>query len=152
VRQGHATSWKNIAGLVSLCILYVLIVLYAVFSQSVQSTVAVLCMVLSVIFNIAAPARLASKSQEDRPYDWSKVLTYPIDKFIWGAFLLANLGFFVAKLILYYTNQAQGWGLPGQEMMEVQSALWVYLPLVLLPFAAGALLFVPRSRMLKEYK
>ena len=120
-------------------------------SQSIESTVAVLLMILSIIFNIANPLHLALKHQTDKPYDWTKVAPYPIDKIIWTVFISINTGFFVLKAALYYTGAADDWSIEKQTMLEVQSPLWVFLPLVLIPFAVGPLLIKTKRKMLKEY-
>jgi hypothetical protein len=106
-------------------------------------------MIISIIFNIANPLHLALKHHTDKPYDWTKVTPYQIDKIIWTIFIAVNAGFFVLKVALYYTGATEDWSPEEQALLEVQSPLWVFSPLVLILMAVGPLLLKPKSKMLK---
>lgn len=106
---------------ICLVLIYTLIVIYAIFSQSIESTLAVLFMIISVIFNIASPLHLALKHHTDKPYDWTKVTPYQVDRIVWAIFIVLNVGFFLLKVVLYYTSATDEWSPELQAFMEVQS-------------------------------
>ena len=54
---------KNILGYISLFILYVFIVIYAVLVQSIESAIAVIFLIISVICNITNPVHLSLKNE-----------------------------------------------------------------------------------------
>lgn len=93
----------------SLFILYALIIAYAVWTQSLYSTVAVIFLMLSVVFNIVNPAHLANINEKDKVFEWTKVVLYPTDKVLWFVFIIINAAFFVIKTTLYYTNTSENW-------------------------------------------
>lgn len=83
------------------------------------------------------------------PFEWTKVVQYPVDKVIWSVYILLNMGFFIAKAVYYYTGDSNSWTPMTKSMLEVQSVKQLYLPLLLNIFAAGTLLLTPRTKLLK---
>ena len=142
---------KNTLSLVALALLYLLIILYTIFSQSLPSTLALLFLIISLILNIAAPASLSLKNLNDKPYDWTRVIPHQIDKVLWGVYVFVSTAFFIVKLGLYYSGITDDWDTSLQDMLEVQSALWLYLPIILIPLALAAMLRTPKSHLLKDY-
>lgn len=141
----------NFLAYLSMLILYALILAYAVLSQSIFSVCAVAALILSLFVNIARPAHLTNKNPEDKVFDWNKVVLYPLDKIIWVVFIVINSAFFILKVAIYYSGTADAWAQDLKEMLEVQGAAYVFIPLVLFPFAVGTLFLKEKPKMLKDY-
>jgi hypothetical protein len=96
----------SIAGYISLIILYCLIVVYAVLSQSIWSAIDVMFLIASLIANIARPAHLALKNKTDTVFEWTKVVPYNTDRVLLILFLALNIAFIIAKIVIYFTSAA----------------------------------------------
>jgi len=52
-----------------------------------------------------------------------KVISYPVEKILWGVFIVVNLIILILKAVLYFGNDSGKWSNNLQEWLEIQSLL-----------------------------
>lgn len=143
---------KVIVGYIFQVILFSLIILYAILSQSLFSTISIIFMLVATILTIATPYHFNTRQTLVRSPEQQEVLPFPIYKIIWSVYIVVSLLSLILKVVIYFTDYSSGWSTNLQQFFEVQSLLYVFLPIILVPFAGVCILIEPRKLTLLHFK
>jgi lysylphosphatidylglycerol synthetase-like protein (DUF2156 family) len=75
-----------------------------------------------------------------------------VERIVWALYLAINIATFGWKLYICITNTQDKYSQEWQEFLEIQSYLYMFLPLLLLPFNVGCLLIKTKTRKITEFR
>ena len=120
---------------------WVLTIAEAVLSPSLFSTISVAFLLATLVVCMATPLNIYS----------SHATQSALPNIIWTVFAAYKLISVGIKLALYLTSVREGLSTDMQAFLQLESLLWVLLPLVAVPFIAGGIWIRPVTRPLRSY-